>query len=322
MINILKLTKNEISKALSKRIIISLLCFTFLLIFLLGLYIQNSASGFSERQLKNWKTYMQSEIEANNSIMNDPTIGFSSQSIITEMINQNKVYQYQIDNNIPPILNKSASTLVLKANDLFLFITICVIMLSCYLITTEYSNGTMSRLVVTCAKRWKILLSKCLSIVFLSLIFVIIFILCSVLCGWALFGFDDFSVQYVYFNGQEIVHRNVLAQLSLCALYNSLSLCAISSLAIFVAILTRSNLLGISLCFGISAFGSLLCTAFPDSLILKYTLFANTDYSKYLTNSVGYGDSSPLFSLIVLLSHSIIFISAAFFIFNKRDVTY
>lgn len=124
MINILKLTKNEISKAFSRRIIISLICFTFLLIFLLGLYIQNSASGFSERQLKNWKAYMQSEIEANNSIMNDPTIGFSSQSIITEMINQNKVYQYQIDNNIPPILNKSASTLVLKANDLFLFIRV------------------------------------------------------------------------------------------------------------------------------------------------------------------------------------------------------
>lgn len=322
MSNLLKLTKNEISKAFSKKVILSFICFTFLLIFLLGLYIQNSPSGFSERKLENWKIYMQSEIDTNNSLINDPSVGFSSESMITEIINQNKVYQFQIDNNIPPILNQSASSLVLKVNDLFLFIIICVIMLSCYLVSTEYSNGTMSRLVVTCAKRWKILLSKCLSIAFLSIIFIIIFILCSILCGWALFGFDDFSVQYVYFNGQEIVHRNVLTQLALCALYNSVSLCAISSLAIFVAVLTRSNIIGISLCFGISTFGSLLCAAFPDLSILKYTLFANTNYSKYLTNSVEFGNSTPVFSLIVLLLHTAVFITAAFIIFNKRDVTY
>ena len=322
MSKVFKLTKIEILKALSKKVIVVFICVTFLLVFVLGLYIQNSATGFSKSELENWKIHMQSEIEANNSIMNDPSIGFSSDTMITEMINQNKVYQYQIDNDIPPILNKSASFLVLKTNDVFLFIVICVIMLSCYLITTEYSNETISRLVVTCAKRWKILLSKCLAIAILSVLFIMIFIMCSVICGWALFGFDDFSVDYVYFNGNEIVCRNVLSQLFLCAVYNSLSLCAISSLAIFIAVVTRSNLFGISLCFGVSVFSSLICSAFSDLPALKYTLFANTDYSKYLTNSVGYGNSTPTFSMIILLIHSVLFISASFIVFNKRDVTY
>lgn len=316
------LTRNEIAKALSKKILVAFAGLSFFLVFLLGIYTKNSTSGFSQWQLADWKLYLQNEIEMNNSMINDSTMGFSSQSMIGDIINQNKVYQYQLDHGIPPLLNKSASTLVLKSNDLFIFITICVIALSCYLITTEYSNGTMSRLVVTSAKRWRILLSKYLSIMILSTLFIVIFMLCAVLCGWMMFGFDDFSVEYVYYNGQEVIHRNVLAQLVLCALYNSLSLYAISSLAIFIAILTQSNLLGISTCFGIATFGSLLCSAFPDTQILKITLFANTNYSQYLTNSTGYANITPLFSLIVMGVHLLIFVVGSFLLYNKRDVSY
>ncbi len=260
------------------------------------------------------------EIEINNSILNDSSIGFSSSTMINEMINQNNVYQFQIDNNIPPILDKSASSLILRVNELFIFITICVIMLSCYLISTEYTNKTISRLAITSVKRWKILFSKYLSIIILTTLFIFIFMLCSILCGWALFGFDDFSVQCVYYNGKEIVQRNVLSQLFLCLTYNCVSLYAISSLAVFIAVLTRSNLLGISSCFCISAFGSILSSAFPDSALMKYTLFSNTNYSHYLTNSISSGEITPTVSLIVLLVHILVFTILSFVLFNKRDI--
>jgi len=314
------LTKNEISKALANRIIIGFTILSFVVVFVFGLYIKNSPAKFSERKLENWKNFLQIEIETNNSFLNDPSIGFSSSDIINEMINQNKVYQFQIDNNIPPILDKSASSLILRVNELFIFITICVIMLSCYLISSEYTNGTMSRLVIINAKRWKILLSKFLSIIILTTLFIFIFMICSILCGWALFGFDNFSVQCVYYNGKEIVQRNVLSQLFLCLAYNCVSLYAISSLAVSIAVLTRSNLLGISLCFCISAFGSVLSSAFPDSSFLKYTLFSNTNYSQYLTNSIGNGEITPTVSLIILLIHIFVFTILSFILFNKRDI--
>lgn len=320
MNKIIVLTKNETEKALSKKVVILFVWASLLLVFILGLRIKDAPGYFSEYTMEKWRVFLQSEIEQNNSMINDPTIGYSSQSVLTEMINQNKVYQYQLDNDIPPILGNSASTLVLKTNEVFLFIIICVIVLSCYLITTEYANGTMSRLLVTGAKRWKILLSKYLSVIILSFAFMIVFILCAILCGWIMFGFDDFSVKYVFFNGSEVVARNVLTQIVHCFCYNFLSLFSIVSLAIMIAVLTRSNLLGMTISFGVATFGSLLCMAFPDSSLLKYTLFANTDYSRYLMGTVGYGQSTPLFSLAVLVIHAILFIAVSFAVYTHRDV--
>lgn len=320
MNKIWKMTLCEIKKALSKKVVVAFIVISVLIVCIYALRIKNSTEGFSEYEMEDWKIYLQIEIDSNNALIADDTIGYSSQSMILEMINQNKVYQYQIDNNIPPILQRSASNLLLKSNDLFVFISFCVIMLSCYLISCEYSDGTMHRLILMGVKRWKILSAKYLSILILTCMFMVLFVVCTIVCGWLLFGFDDFSGQYVYYNGENVVGVNVIIQVLQCFAYNSLALITVSALAVLIAIITKSNILGLAVSFVILSFGTVICEIFSDVDEMKYTLFANMNFSKYLNSSITYNDISPAFSIVILILHCVIFIIPTYAIFSKRDI--
>ena len=321
MSKIARLTKREINKMYSRGAIIGFICAAIVVLAMYSLYLKEyDPQFFNSAKMANWRYYIEQEEAYTITLLNDQSLGMS-ENLRIQYINECKVYDYLLKHDIPPIVDDSASSMVLKSNNLFIYIMVCIIVISCFFITSEYSNKTLGRLAMSGASRWKILTSKFLAIIFFALVFMLIFAAFTVLCGWIVFGFDDFSTHYVYFDGVKVVERNVMVQMMLNFLYNTVSLVSISSLAVFVAVLTKSNLIGMSLCFAISVFGSLFSSVFAGTDWLKYTLFANTDFSRFLNNEIAFDNYTPIMSLCVLGVHTIIFVAGAYAVFCKQDVT-
>jgi ABC-2 type transport system permease protein len=304
----------------SRGAVIGFICAAIVVLAMYSLYLKEyEPQFFNSSKMGNWRNYIEQEANYTISLLNDQSIGMT-ENVRIQYINESKVYDYLLRHNIPPIAEDTAASMVLKANNLFIYIIVCIIMISCFFITSEYSNKTLGRLVMSGASRWKILTSKYLAILFFAIVFMLIFAVFTVLCSWIVFGFDDFSTHYVYFDGVKVVERNVMVQMMLNFLYNTVSLVSISSLAVFVAVLTKSNLIGMSLCFAVSVFGSLFSSVFAGTDWLKYTLFANTDFSRFLNNEVAFDNYTPAMSLGVLGIHTIIFVVGAYTVFCKQDV--
>lgn len=320
MNKVLRLTKHEINKIYSQNIIIGFMCVSIMVFAMYAVYVKEYDSySFSSNKLQDWRNNIEMEENYIIGLLNDPSL-LISENLRVEYTNQCKVYEYHLQNDIPPIAEDTASNMVLRANRLFIYIMISVIMLSCYFITSEYSNKTLGRILTAGAKRWKVLLSKYLAIIFFSLVFMLLFAIVTILFSWIVFGFDDFSTNYVYYDGAKVVERNVLLQMVLNFAYNLVSLIAISALAVFVAVLTRSNLIGVTICFAITVFGSMFSDMMVETEWIKYSLFANTDFSRFLNNKVAFNNFTPLASIGVLAFHTMLFVLGTFIIFQKQDV--
>ena len=98
--------------------------------------------------------------------------------------------QYNLDNNINP-LEQSAAKFTTKFMEqaIFLFLPLLIIMLSADMVSGEASSGTIKLLLVRNVPRWKILLSKYLTLIILEILVVFIaFVLSAIISGF-FFGF-------------------------------------------------------------------------------------------------------------------------------------
>jgi len=309
------LLRREVFKAFSKNIIFGFICLMTLVIFAYGVLVTKHEPKGVE---SHWRNSYTNLADYYYKLAESPS--FSEKERVT-LINEATVYRYMVEHDVAPLDNHSASHFVLETTNLSILISICVILISCYLITYEYSNHTMMRLVMMGKKRWKVLCSKIVAILTCAVIYSLVFEILCLLIGWGLFGFDSLAGKIVYFNGSCIVERTIIEQVGLNVLYSFISLTAISCLAVLIAIITQSNLVGMTICFGIIMVGTFCFDYLYTYDWLKYTLFANTDFSRFLRNEMLFNNYSPMMALCVLFLHIVLFMFFSFLVFIKRDIT-
>lgn len=282
---------------------------------------------FEPEPSENWKEEVEQEIEG---IQFELSNGDIDDSYREHLESQLKVKQEILKNNINP--KKITNWDYMK--DIVIGITSLVTLFSVIIasgnIAAEYSDGTIKQLLIRPHKRWKILLSKYITINLYSLFLLFVLIVSGYIIGSILFENGSFSektvIETYIQGGQDPIITTVGAQFVKGILLYLPSLLIINTISFMLSTLFKNQSLavgvGIFVLFLNSVLGAILFSLLDRYEWFKYIIFPHLDLQIYLYGNNYYDLLTLPFSLTILAVYYIIFMVLTFTYFQKRDITF
>lgn len=282
---------------------------------------------FEPEPSENWKEEVEQEIEG---IQFELSNGDIDDSYREHLESQLKVKQEILKNNINP--KKITNWDYMK--DIVIGITSLVTLFSVIIasgnIAAEYSDGTIKQLLIRPHKRWKILLSKYITINLYSLFLLFVLIVSGYIIGSILFENGSFSektvIETYIQGGQDPIITTVGAQFVKGILLYLPSLLIINTISFMLSTLFKNQSLavgvGIFVLFLNSVLGAILFSLLDRYEWFKYIIFPHLDLQIYLYGNNFYDLLTLPFSLTILAVYYIIFMVLTFTYFQKRDITF
>lgn len=238
---------------------------------------------------------------------------------------------YSLKNNIPQLeyIKDSRST-VYGTMDLFILLTIIVIIVvGAGIVSNEYSKGTVRLLLIRPISRFKILLAKLLSLIFIGTVLVTLSITILTISSGAAFGFDSFNIPIVsYYNGEAITIPFFKYMTTGIAI-SSVGVLFITAVVFSISTLAKNTALAVAVSI------ILYIGAFPITLVLAGGMgFIVTSFIPYMNmqifrlipsfaETVEYSSGVLLnypYGIIQLSIISLVLIVITFIVFVKKDV--
>ncbi|MGL5244969.1 MAG: ABC transporter permease, partial [Sarcina sp.] len=201
-----------------------------------------------------------------------------------EIYNSNKIslqeqldkHWYSLNNNLPQLeFIKDARTLVNSTYNIFILLTtLLIIIIGGGIVSSEFSKGTIRLLIIRPVARWKILISKLLSLFIITYGTIIISIFISVITSGFLLGFNTLQTAIIEVVEGKIITVPYVQYISTQVLISSTSVIFIISLVFMISTLVKNTALAVS----ISTI--LYLISMPLTLILG---FAN---QKWIVNTI------------------------------------
>lgn len=180
------------------------------------------------------------------------------------------------------------------------------------IVASEFSQGTIKMLLTRPVKRWKVLVSKFLTVnlfgMFLMLIGYIVYLLLAMLL------FKSGS-------GESISSWSVWSDSLYMLLLSFGNVFITATFAFTIGSVFRSSSLAIGLSLFIYFTGSTISALLSKYEIGKYLLFTHMDLTQFKTGMMLVPDLTMPFSLAVLAVYIVVFLLISFTTFIKRDVT-
>lgn len=315
----LNLVKNESVKLLkrpSTYIMIALIVVGTILFGFLTQWLHSNSKNDSNND---WKQGLQQDIE----LYEQEYENTNEEWYKNWMESQIAINQYRIENDIPPsYVDYSMWSFIDESSLMITFVGLFVIIIASGIVANEYSRGTIKMLLVKPYKRWKILLSKYITVI-LSLLFLLaILFITAAITGALFFGLGDTSAVYLTYENGQVIEQSLLLYLIKLYVLSSVSTLLLATMAFMISAVFRTS----GLAVGISIFLLLVGPIVTSNLAnhfewTKYTLFANTDLMQYLEGTVLMDGMTLEFSLVILAIHLILFLAISFYLFNNRDVS-
>lgn len=267
-----------------------------------------------------WKKNLANEIVQQKKELNSAESNEIVDSIQKKEIS---IKEYQIKKDIKPLYKDTSMGFVKSSLSTISIITFFIIIISASIVSQEYSDRTINLLLMKPVKRWKILLSKFISIQLSAMILILVLLIVSTVLGYDIFDSSDQSYKYVYINkDNSIISVNIFVHFFEYILSKIVSIIMISSFAFMISTILRNSSLAIALSILIQYSASLLANimvVFFDNSIIKYIFFLHTNIYQHVEGKPPF-NSSLQFSISILIVYFIIFASISVVFFNKRDV--
>lgn len=210
-----------------------------------------------------------------------------------------------------------------------LFIPLLIMGIGSDIVSTERTGGTIKMLLTRPIRRWKILLSKLITLLmFVSLIVVSTAVICYLISG-LFFGYRGFSEPVFtgfQLNGTEVdisgVHavpqwKYIFMQMGLIW-YVSLT---VASLSFMVSVLVRSTAASIVIMMATLISGNILTNMASAWTSAKYLFMVNLELTGYLAGTPAPIEGMTLgFSLAVLGCWAALSLVISFLVFTKQDI--
>lgn len=243
---------------------------------------------------------------------------------------------YRLENNIPTTDSMTDYRTVydyMAISFTSIFLSIMMIMITGSSISTEVSKGTIKFWTITPNKRWKIMLSKIVTAVFILLIMTLVISILSDIIGTIVYR-DNPPQDYLYVKNGEVLSINHNIYTILYNLVNDIDIFMFMLFALMLSTVTRSTAtsVGISIATYVGS-GTIMSiiNAFVKMDFIKFIPFNNLGLvDKIFPNSVSYitmeTASTMLnqvtigFSVAVLAVCAILMLVTMFDSFNKRDI--
>ena len=200
--------------------------------------------------------------------------------------------------------------------------------LSASTIAEEAQSGTIKMLFVTPKKRYKILASKLITIIIITIILTIIFSQIVALVGSMLYK----STNYMYVENGKVYEMNNYLYILLLFLLKLPEIVIYILIGICFSTITRnlaaSNIITVAM-FSVVKFVNELLFGFVNIEFLRYLPFSNFDLESRVLPKIDYFNYSAMetlrplsleFSIVVLSVTALLLIITAFESFNKRDI--
>lgn len=272
----------------------------------------------SNNSNSNWKA----ELTAQNKTYEDQmSKGQVPQQVVDSYQNIIAENNYRIEHNVPPISSDSLWGFVIMVAGTTSLITLFSIIIGSGIVSSEFSAGTIKLLLIRPSKRWKILLSKYLTVIIYTLAMLILLFVTSFLWGGLLFGFKGVTTPYLESNNGHFTEVNIFVHILTVYGYACVKLIMMVTFAFMISTLFRNNALAIGLAIFFMFVGSTIVAALSSYgyTWVKYILFANTDLTQYVNGTPVVSGMTLRFSVIVLIVYFVIFNVISWLGFTKRD---
>ena len=314
----IKLIKNELIKIFKRKNIYILLIIGILIMLVLNIFER------IERQPVDIHKQYQRLYESDKMLLEKyNTIKIKdSYDDIAERI---KLEEYAIQNNIKYniITNSENSNIKLPKDARYLLIKLfnnfdilmifIVIYLSSTIISEEYNSGTIKNLLVKPHKRIKIVLSKIVTAIFLTIIISILMVVFQYLLGGIIFGFDSYELESIKYNSltnnietMDLMQNTITTLLKKEPMYLLLSL-----VSMLFGIITNNIALNILISLGLYFISTM---EFLINNITKYLFIFNWDLTTNNIINIAQSISICVISFLVIFILLII-------IFKKKDIS-
>lgn len=329
------LIENEVIKMISKKRLMFVLAILVVLISVFA-YGQNQTLARTKAQLSqrmgitatdDWHKLANQQLIDMKNRLDSPYMDEKNKASNRVRMEQ---LQYNLDNNINP-LEQSAAKFTTKFMEqaIFLFLPLLIIMLSADMVSGESSSGTIKLLLVRNVPRWKILLSKYLTLMILEVIVVFFaFVLSAIISGF-FFGFGGwlapvgtgFKVLAGKLDTTSVLN---VPQWQYSLMVYSLAFfvaVVVGSISFMISILVKSTAASIGIIMSTLVAGNFISFFLSDWKLTRYMFMVNLRLTDYLSGSFQPIEGmNMLFSITVLLGWAIASIIISFVYFTKQDI--
>jgi ABC-2 type transport system permease protein len=243
---------------------------------------------------------------------------------------QMQIANYYLEKDINPASpNAVTFTRDFVKNAIGLFIPLIIMVISVDIVSSEHSTGTIKLLLTRPVRRWKILMSKLITVVFFtSLIVLSTAVLCYLISG-LVFGYGGWDAPvFVGLNtvGSEVDFTYVKAIDQWLYLLMELGLVWFAALivalmSLMLSVLVRSTAAGMGTMLAVLISGTILSNMVSSWETAKYLFMVNLDLTRYLTGAIPPIKGMDLsFSLSVLTVWLIASLIVSFTVFTRKDI--
>lgn len=241
-------------------------------------------------------------------------------------IKEREISRYIIENHVD--VNKAndlRGVLSRFFNEFGLFIIVIVVMIAGTIVSEEFSKGTIKLLLVKPYSRSKILLSKFITVLIITVFSIIAILAMELIVGGIVFGFDSLSIPVIEYNlGTNMIQEinvfsylgmSILTSLPIVILLGTLSF-ALSTIFTNAPVAIALPLLGY---MGTAVINQL--AIIYNIEFLKYFVTLNWDFSQYLFGGMPLMEGlTPVFSAIICVGYLLIMMIPTFIVFKKKNI--
>ncbi|WP_066368029.1 ABC transporter permease [Neobacillus fumarioli] len=323
-----KLIQNEMLKLIAKKrlVVIAIIIGVLVALFTYAQYRQVQTQQ-EKLGTKDWRTILQKQIVDTTNRLSSTGMSDEWRRELQIMVKQE---QYYLDHNINPNAPGAPTFVrVFLENSIGLFIPLMVMVIASDLVSSEYSLGTVKLLLTRPVKRWKILLSKYITLILaVSLIIAIAGALSYGISGFV-FGFKGWGAPIL--TGFNVTKAGLnTANVKLLSLWEFLLMdfglvwfvaVVVGTLSFMLSVLIRSTAAGMGIMLAALISGAILNNMVSSWNSAKYLFMVNLQLTDYLA-----GNPPPIqgmtlsFSITVLLFWWAAALFVSFFVFTKKDV--
>ena len=198
------------------------------------------------------------------------------------------------------------------------------VMIAGAIVSEEYNKGTIKSLLITPYKRSTILLSKFITVIIFTILFIIISYLMQIIIGGLFLGFGSLSNHVVEYNlaTKSLEVMSLSKYVLLYSIANLPQIILLVTLAFAVSTIVGNTAFAIVITFA-GVIGSSIINMFASAYkieILKYFVTTNWDFNYYLFGGTSPYKTSLTHAIIVCIIYFLIMVITSFIVFNKKNI--
>lgn len=274
-----------------------------------------------------WRIAVQAQIVDISNRLSSNRMTDDVRERLTLLLNQQ---QYYLDHDINPAEPGAATfTRMFIENAGPMFIPLLVMVIASDLVSSEHSLGSIKLLLTRPVKRWKILLSKYITLVFsISLILAIVSLLSFLISG-LVFGYHGLNAPIMtgfMVEGGSLDTSSVRTISQWKFIFMDFGLVwfvavVVGTLSFMLSVLVRSTAAGMGIMLAALIAGSILSNMVSSWESAKYLFMVNLNLTGYLAGTAPPVEGMTLmFSVIVLTVWWLAALFISFIVFTRKDV--